>query len=186
MRGGLVRWRPARCARPRHLRCSSTRIRESRRVTRAGDRTAWPLLGTSGRRPGSGTAGGPTLSRVAHAASPCLVAARDPSPILPAAGPGRSTYSGEEPASMAIQKVGVVGCGLMGSGIAQVSAQAGFPDRRARGVARRCSTRAWARSSKFLQGRRREGQARRRPTWTRRSRTSRARPSSRTSPTATS
>jgi 3-hydroxybutyryl-CoA dehydrogenase len=28
--------------------------------------------------------------------------------------------------SMAIQKVGVVGCGLMGSGIAQVSAQAGF------------------------------------------------------------
>ena len=27
---------------------------------------------------------------------------------------------------MAIQKVGVVGCGLMGSGIAQVSAQAGF------------------------------------------------------------
>jgi 3-hydroxybutyryl-CoA dehydrogenase len=28
---------------------------------------------------------------------------------------------------MAIQRVGVVGCGLMGSGIAQVSAQAGFP-----------------------------------------------------------
>src|SRR5580765_6545329 len=28
---------------------------------------------------------------------------------------------------MAIQKVGVVGCGLMGSGIAQVSAAAGFP-----------------------------------------------------------
>jgi len=28
---------------------------------------------------------------------------------------------------MAIQKVGVIGCGLMGSGIAQVSAQAGFP-----------------------------------------------------------
>ncbi len=28
---------------------------------------------------------------------------------------------------MAIQKVGVVGCGLMGHGIAQVSAQAGFP-----------------------------------------------------------
>jgi 3-hydroxybutyryl-CoA dehydrogenase len=28
---------------------------------------------------------------------------------------------------MAIHKVGVVGCGLMGSGIAQVSAQAGFP-----------------------------------------------------------
>ena len=28
---------------------------------------------------------------------------------------------------MAIKKVGVVGCGLMGSGIAQVSAQAGFP-----------------------------------------------------------
>jgi 3-hydroxybutyryl-CoA dehydrogenase len=28
---------------------------------------------------------------------------------------------------MAIQKIGVIGCGLMGSGIAQVSAQAGFP-----------------------------------------------------------
>jgi len=27
---------------------------------------------------------------------------------------------------MAIKKVGVLGCGLMGSGIAQVSAQAGF------------------------------------------------------------
>ncbi|MBI2320189.1 MAG: 3-hydroxybutyryl-CoA dehydrogenase, partial [Betaproteobacteria bacterium] len=28
---------------------------------------------------------------------------------------------------MAIKTVGVVGCGLMGSGITQVSAQAGFP-----------------------------------------------------------
>src|SRR5580704_1343899 len=28
---------------------------------------------------------------------------------------------------MAIQKVGIVGCGLMGSGIAQVCIQAGFP-----------------------------------------------------------
>ena len=28
---------------------------------------------------------------------------------------------------MAIKTVGVIGCGLMGSGIAQVSAQAGFP-----------------------------------------------------------
>ena len=27
---------------------------------------------------------------------------------------------------MAIKQVGVIGCGLMGSGIAQVSAQAGF------------------------------------------------------------
>jgi 3-hydroxybutyryl-CoA dehydrogenase len=37
----------------------------------------------------------------------------------PAASPTRK--------SMAIHKVGVVGCGLMGSGIAQVAAQAGFP-----------------------------------------------------------
>ena len=28
---------------------------------------------------------------------------------------------------MEIKRVGVVGCGLMGSGIAQVAAQAGFP-----------------------------------------------------------
>ncbi|HYB40874.1 MAG TPA: 3-hydroxyacyl-CoA dehydrogenase NAD-binding domain-containing protein, partial [Candidatus Methylomirabilis sp.] len=28
---------------------------------------------------------------------------------------------------MAIKTIGVVGCGLMGSGIAQVSAQAGYP-----------------------------------------------------------
>src|SRR5437773_7477414 len=28
---------------------------------------------------------------------------------------------------MAIKRVGVIGCGLMGSGIAQVAAQAGFP-----------------------------------------------------------
>src|SRR3954469_5906597 len=33
------------------------------------------------------------------------------------------TFSGEE---MAIKKVGVLGCGLMGSGIAQVSAMAGY------------------------------------------------------------
>jgi 3-hydroxybutyryl-CoA dehydrogenase len=33
----------------------------------------------------------------------------------------------EDTSSMAIKTVGVIGCGLMGSGIAQVSAQAGFP-----------------------------------------------------------
>ncbi len=33
---------------------------------------------------------------------------------------------GEEGTVMDIQKVGVVGCGLMGSGIAQVTAQAGY------------------------------------------------------------
>src|SRR3954462_6624325 len=37
--------------------------------------------------------------------------------------PGRGHNSGGR---MAIQKVGVLGCGLMGSGIAQVSAAAGY------------------------------------------------------------
>jgi 3-hydroxybutyryl-CoA dehydrogenase len=36
------------------------------------------------------------------------------------------TFCKEESRVMAIEKVGVVGCGLMGSGIAQVAAQAGF------------------------------------------------------------
>ena len=52
---------------------------------------------------------------------------------------------------MAIQKVGVVGCGLMGSGIAQVSAQAGFPT-----VVREVSPNALEKGlgsiRKFLQG----------------------------------
>jgi 3-hydroxybutyryl-CoA dehydrogenase len=52
---------------------------------------------------------------------------------------------------MAIQKVGVVGCGLMGSGIAQVSAQAGFPT-----VVREVSPNALEKGMgmirKFLQG----------------------------------
>ncbi len=52
---------------------------------------------------------------------------------------------------MAIQKVGVIGCGLMGSGIAQVSAQAGFPT-----VVREVSANALDKGlgsiRKFLQG----------------------------------
>src|SRR5258708_36371496 len=52
---------------------------------------------------------------------------------------------------MAIQKVGVVGCGLMGSGIAEVSAQAGF-----RTVVREVSQplldKGLASIRKFLQG----------------------------------
>ena len=52
---------------------------------------------------------------------------------------------------MAIQKVGVVGCGLMGSGIAQISAQAGFPT-----VVREVSPNALEKGvgmiRKFLQG----------------------------------
>jgi len=52
---------------------------------------------------------------------------------------------------MAIQKVGVVGCGLMGSGIAQVSAQAGIPT-----VVREVSEAALAKGlgaiKKFLDG----------------------------------
>jgi 3-hydroxybutyryl-CoA dehydrogenase len=52
---------------------------------------------------------------------------------------------------MAIQKVGVIGCGLMGSGIAQVSAAAGFPT-----VVREVSANALEKGlgsiRKFLQG----------------------------------
>ena len=52
---------------------------------------------------------------------------------------------------MAIQKVGVIGCGLMGSGIAQISAQAGFKT-----VVREVSPNALEKGmgsiKKFLQG----------------------------------
>src|SRR5262249_37506039 len=60
----------------------------------------------------------PWLAPPLPRASPASLA-MTPSPSL-APAPG-----GIRP--MAIQKVGVIGCGLMGSGIAQVSAQAGFP-----------------------------------------------------------
>jgi len=50
---------------------------------------------------------------------------------------------------MAIQKVGVVGCGLMGSGIVQVAAQAGF-DVRVREIDDAALARGLARIEKFL------------------------------------
>ena len=52
---------------------------------------------------------------------------------------------------MAIRKVGVVGCGLMGSGIAQVSAQAGFPTV-AREVSKELLDRGLGSIRKFLAG----------------------------------
>jgi 3-hydroxybutyryl-CoA dehydrogenase len=52
---------------------------------------------------------------------------------------------------MVIQKVGVVGCGLMGSGIAQVSAQAGFPTV-VREVSQPLLDKGLASIRKFLQG----------------------------------
>jgi len=52
---------------------------------------------------------------------------------------------------MAIQKVGVVGCGLMGSGIVQVAAQAGF-DVRVREVDAAALAKGLARIDKFLAG----------------------------------
>ena len=52
---------------------------------------------------------------------------------------------------MAIQKVGVVGCGLMGSGIAQVSAQAGVPTV-VREVSRELLDKGMGSIRKFLQG----------------------------------
>jgi 3-hydroxybutyryl-CoA dehydrogenase len=52
---------------------------------------------------------------------------------------------------MAIQKVGVIGCGLMGSGIVQVAAQAGF-DVRVREVSEDALKKGLARIDKFLQG----------------------------------
>jgi 3-hydroxybutyryl-CoA dehydrogenase len=45
--------------------------------------------------------------------------------MTPAAASANSAAARES--NMAIKNVGVIGCGLMGSGIAQVSAQAGFP-----------------------------------------------------------
>ena len=51
---------------------------------------------------------------------------------------------------MAIQKVGVIGCGLMGSGIVQVAAQAGF-DVRVREVNDDALAKGLARIDKFLQ-----------------------------------
>jgi 3-hydroxybutyryl-CoA dehydrogenase len=52
---------------------------------------------------------------------------------------------------MAIRKVGVVGCGLMGSGIAQVSAQAGFPTV-VREVSKELLDKGLGSVFKFLQG----------------------------------
>jgi len=52
---------------------------------------------------------------------------------------------------MAIQKVGVIGCGLMGSGIVQVAAQAGF-DVRVREVSDEALAKGTGRIDKFLQG----------------------------------
>ncbi|TMQ73615.1 MAG: 3-hydroxybutyryl-CoA dehydrogenase [Candidatus Eisenbacteria bacterium] len=52
---------------------------------------------------------------------------------------------------MAIRKVGVVGCGLMGSGIAQVSVQAGFPTV-VREVSQPLLDKGFAAIRKFLQG----------------------------------
>jgi 3-hydroxybutyryl-CoA dehydrogenase len=52
---------------------------------------------------------------------------------------------------MAIQKVGVIGCGLMGSGIVQVAAQAGF-DVRVREVSDEALAKGLARIDRFLQG----------------------------------
>ncbi len=52
---------------------------------------------------------------------------------------------------MAIRNVGVVGCGLMGSGIAQVSAQAGFPTV-VREVSRELLDKGIGSIRKFLQG----------------------------------
>jgi 3-hydroxybutyryl-CoA dehydrogenase len=53
--------------------------------------------------------------------------------------------------TMAIRKVGVIGCGLMGSGIVQVAAQAGF-DVRVREIDDAALARGLARIDKFLQG----------------------------------
>ena len=52
---------------------------------------------------------------------------------------------------MAIQKVGVIGCGLMGSGIAQVSAAAGFPTI-VREVSANALEKGMASIRKFLEG----------------------------------
>src|SRR5258708_5906665 len=63
-------------------------------------------------------------------------------------GPIPMAFTGENP-GMAIQKVGVVGCGLMGSGIVQVAAQAGL-DVRVREVDDAALAKGLARIDRFL------------------------------------
>src|SRR3972149_281920 len=94
-------------------------------------------LGAPGGRPGEGPAartaaqrpGPPPPAPAARGGRPpprrrpCGAAAAAPSPPQdgPAAPPAQRTRD-----LMAIKNVGVIGCGLMGSGIVQGAAQAGF------------------------------------------------------------